>query len=60
MKEESKKNQKLNVGLDNEMDVEKSDVNKEKKNKKIISVKKQMKLKAKEKLIARRKIFKKK
>ena len=33
LKEESKKNQKLNVGLDNEMDVEKSDVNKEKKNK---------------------------
>ena len=60
LKEESKKNQKLNVGLDNEMEVEKSDLNKEKKNKKIISVKKQMKLKVKEKLIARRKIFKKK
>ena len=35
LKEESKKNKKLNVGLDNEMDVEKNDNNIKKQHKKI-------------------------
>lgn len=60
LKEEEKKNKKLNVGLENDMEVEKNKENTEKKPKKILTVKKQMKLKTKEKLIARRKIFKKK
>jgi len=61
LKEEEKNNKKLNPGLDNEikdMVIEKE--NTEKPKRKILTVKKQMKLKQKEKLIARRKIFKKK
>jgi len=61
LKEEEKNNKKLNPGLDNEikdMIIEKE--NTEKPKRKILTVKKQMKLKQKEKLIARRKIFKKK
>ena len=61
LKEEEKNNKKLNPGLDNEikdMVIEKE--NTEKPKRKILTVKKQMKLKQKEKLIARRKFFKKK
>ena len=60
LKEEQKKNQK--IGLENDINVgeEVMEVEKEKTKKKIISVRKKMKIKQKEKLIARRKIFKKK
>ena len=54
-------NKKLNVGLEDggfDMDIEKEKTEKPKR--KILTVRKQMKLKQKEKLIARRKIFKKK
>ena len=58
--EEKKKIEKINPGLNNDMDVEDSKKWENKnKPKKILTVKKQMKLKQKEKLIARRKIFKK-
>ena len=61
LKEEEKNNKKLNVGLEDggfDMDIEKEKTEKPKR--KILTVRKQMKLKQKEKLIARRKIFKKK
>jgi large subunit ribosomal protein L24e len=61
LKEEEKNNKKLNVGLEDgghDMIIEKEVAEKPKK--KILTVRKQMKLKQKEKLIARRKIFKKK
>ena len=61
LKEEKKKIEKnVNLGLGNDMDIEEPKKEKENKPKKILTVKKQMKLKQKEKLIARRKIFKKK
>ena len=55
---------KINIGLEEKMDVDvdnnrkKEDIKKNQR--KILTVKKQMKLRQKEKLIARRKIFKKK
>ena len=61
LKEEEKNNKKLNIGLEDgghDMIIEKEVAEKPKK--KILTVRKQMKLKQKEKLIARRKIFKKK
>jgi large subunit ribosomal protein L24e len=60
LKEEEKNNKNLNIGLENSggMIIEKEVTEKPKK--KILTVRKQMKLKQKEKLIARRKIFKKK
>ena len=61
LKEEEKNNKKLNIGLEDgghDMIIEKEVAEKPKK--KILTVTKQMKLKQKEKLIARRKIFKKK
>ena len=60
LKEEEKNNKQLNIGLENGggMIIEKEVTEKPKR--KILTVKKQMKLKQKEKLIARRKIFKKK
>jgi large subunit ribosomal protein L24e len=60
LKEEEKNNKQLNIGLENGggMIIEKEVTEKPKK--KILTVRKQMKLKQKEKLIARRKIFKKK
>ena len=61
LKEEKKKIEKnVNLGLGNDMDIEEPKKQIEDKPKKILTVKKQMKLKQKEKLIARRKIFKKK
>ena len=61
LKEEKKKIEKnVNLGLGNDMDVEEPKKETEDKPKKILTVKKQMKLRQKEKLIARRKIFKKK
>ena len=61
MKEEKKKIEKnVNLGLGNDMDVEEPKKETEDKPKKILTVKKQMKLRQKERLIARRKIFKKK
>ena len=58
---EAKANKKLlNLGISDKMDVEEKNEDKKEKPKKILTVKKQMKLKQKEKLIARRKIFKKK
>ncbi len=62
LKEEQKKIEKIkNPGLGNDMDIEdtKKEEDKEKP-RKVLTVKKRMKLKQKEKLIARRKIFKKK
>ena len=60
LKEDEKNNKNLNIGLENSggMIIEKEVTEKPKR--KILTVKKQMKLKQKEKLIARRKIFKKK
>ena len=59
LEEEKKRTKK--TGLEHEIDGEGGQKNKEKKtSEKIISVRKKMKLKQKEKLIARRKIFKKK
>ena len=64
LENEKKKKKKINIGLEEKMDVDvENNKNKEETNKnprKILTVKKQMKLKQKEKLIARRKIFKKK
>ena len=61
LEEEKKKTEKIKVGLKNEMQVEENIKAKDKKPaKKLYTVKKQIKLKQKEKLIARRKIFKKK
>ena len=61
LKEEKKKIEKnVNLGLGNDMDVEEPKKETEDKPKKILTVKKQMKLRQKERLIARRKIFKKK
>ena len=60
LKEEQKKIEKIkNPGLGNDMDIEdtKKEEDKEKP-RKVLTVKKRMKLKQKEKLIARRKIFK--
>ena len=58
---EAKANKKLlNLGISDKMDVEEKNVDKKEKPKKFLTVKKQMRLKQKEKLIARRKIFKKK
>ena len=64
LKEENKniKNKNKNLGLEKDIKIHEYDdenVNME-KNKKILTVKKRLKLKQKEKLIARRKIFKKK
>ena len=64
LENEKKKKKKINIGLEEKMDVDvENNKNKEETNenpRKILTVKKQMKLKQKEKLIARRKIFKKK
>ena len=61
LEEEKKQLKKENVGISNQIKGEEPIKNKEKdKPKKILTVKKQMKIKQKEKLIARRKIFKKK
>jgi len=64
LENEKKMKKKINIGLEEKMDVDVENNKKKdeiKKNqKKILTVKKQMKLKQKEKLIARRKIFKKK
>ena len=64
LENEKKMKKKINVGLEEKMDVDvennkkKEDIKKNQR--KILTVKKQMKLRQKEKLIARRKIFKKK
>jgi len=64
IKEEEKQNQNKivrdNPGLKIRMNIEENENKQEKKQKKILTVKKQQKLKQKEMLIARRKIFKKK
>ena len=64
LENEKKQKKKINIGIEEEMDVDIENNNKkEEKNdkpRKILTVKKQRKLKQKEKLIARRKIFKKK
>ena len=58
---EEEKKQTKKIGLEKVIDGDREQRNKEKKaSEKIISVRKKMKLKQKEKLIARRKIFKKK
>ena len=59
-KQLEQKNKNLNKGLSDQMDIENKNEEEEGKNKKkILTVKKRMKLKQKEKLIARRKIYKK-
>ena len=61
MEEEKKQLEKTKIGLTDKMNVEENNIKEDKKPaKKIYTVKKQLKLKQKEKLIARRKIFKKK
>ena len=61
LEEEKKQIKKEKIGLESGMEVDEGETNKEKKNsEKVISVRKKMKLKQKEKLIARRKVFKKK
>ena len=61
MEEEKKQLEKTKIGLTDKMNVEENNIKEDKKPaKKINTVKKQLKLKQKEKLIARRKIFKKK
>ena len=61
LEEEKKQIKKEKIGLERGMEVDEGETNKEKKNsEKVISVRKKMKLKQKEKLIARRKVFKKK
>ena len=64
IKEEEKQNQNKivrdNPGIKIKMNIEENENKQEKKQKKILTVKKQQKLKQKEMLIARRKIFKKK
>lgn len=60
LKEQKQKNKNLNPGLDNDMEIEGEEVKKEKtKPKKVLTTKKQQKLKIKEKLIAKRKLLKK-
>ena len=61
LEDEKKQIKKEKIGLERGMEVDEGETNKEKKNsEKVISVRKKMKLKQKEKLIARRKVFKKK
>ena len=61
LEEEKKQIKKEKKGLEGGMEIDEGETNKEKKtNEKVISVRKKMKLKQKEKLIARRKVFKKK
>ena len=60
LESEKKKKKKINIGIEDQMDVDTNKSKEEKKPRKILTVKKQQKLKQKEKLIARRKIFKKK
>ena len=61
LEEEKKQIKKEKKGLEGGMEIDEAETNKEKKtSEKVISVRKKMKLKQKEKLIARRKIFKKK
>ena len=61
LEEEKKQIKKEKKGLEGGMEIDEAETNKEKKtNEKVISVRKKMKLKQKEKLIARRKVFKKK
>ena len=61
LEEEKKQNKKEKKGLEGGMEIDEAETNKEKKtSEKVISVRKKMKLKQKEKLIARRKVFKKK
>ena len=62
LEKEKKQKKKINIGIEEQMDVD-TENNKKKeetKPRKILTVRKQFKLKQKEKLIARRKIFKKK
>ncbi len=61
LEEEKKQIKKEKKGLEGGMEIDEAETNKEKKtSEKVISVRKKMKLKQKEKLIARRKVFKKK
>ena len=61
LEEEKKQIKKEKKGLEGGMEIDEGETNKEKKtSEKVISVRKKMKLKQKEKLIARRKVFKKK
>ena len=66
LEKEKKMAKKINVGIEDIMDVDaennkkNQETEKPKNPRKILTVKKQMKLRQKEKLIARRKIFKKK
>ena len=61
LEEEKKQIKKEKKGLEGGMEIDEAETNKEKKTReKVISVRKKMKLKQKEKLIARRKVFKKK
>ena len=60
LEKEKKQKKKINIGIEDQMDVDTIKSKEEKKPRKILTVKKQQKLKQKEKLIARRKIFKKK
>ena len=61
LEEEKKQIKKEKKRLEGGMEIDEAETNKEKKtSEKVISVRKKMKLKQKEKLIARRKVFKKK
>ena len=61
LEEEKKQIKKEKKGLEGGMEIDEAETNKEKKtSEKVISVRKKMKLRQKEKLIARRKVFKKK
>ena len=61
LEEEKKQIKKEKKGLEGGIEIDEPETNKEKKtSEKVISVRKKMKLKQKEKLIARRKVFKKK